>query len=577
MRTHIRRAGAAAIAAALLGLPLWLANTAAATGADPSSSCVTETPDAGAPAVYQPVGVCASFDKAAYQSSDVVKLTISVTNQGTAPAVDVWMSDPSFNGSGFRPLGLTGLFLPPAGRDIPAGATVTFEQDGYAPDPDSGTVAYRGSLFQNGGNGSTFGDPVTVTASVTAVHATFQATVFDDTNGNGTQDPGEPGRAGATVTLTGPFQGLIGTTGPGTFQGTTDAQGDVRIDGVPGGQYSVQVTGLPAADIAVVPNELTVDGTQAPSSFPVHEQLSDTLGAQMSFDQPSYHVGEAAHLTVTLTNKGTTTISNIRAGCNHAGDGAAVTGIGEGWQVLAADGPGITLAAGQTRTLHLTELVMVGADRVPGGMFTAECTFGPDQENFEGDPDPVADVPALPATGPTVNPTLTMIDDDPAAGEAFIFGMLLLDPTTGDPMADVTAGGPAHPGRIDGLPTGTYHLDTDTLVGWQPAAGQTDVLDTADLTNGGWTVHVVPRGSQPPPPPTSTTSSTPAPTGTTTAAPATTSTTTSAGGNPTVDTSGGQSLPFTGVDVLAYVVPALALIAAGTLFVLITRRRGATR
>ncbi|MBD1889535.1 SdrD B-like domain-containing protein [Coleofasciculus sp. FACHB-SPT9] len=57
--------------------------------------------------------------------------------------------------------------------------------------------------------------------------------VFNDTNGNGTQDPGEPGLAGVTVTLTGPS---------GTLTTTTDANGNYNFSNLPAGSYSITVT-----------------------------------------------------------------------------------------------------------------------------------------------------------------------------------------------------------------------------------------------------------------------------------------------------------------------------------------------
>lgn len=66
--------------------------------------------------------------------------------------------------------------------------------------------------------------------------------VWEDINGNGIQDPGEPGIAGVTVTLTPPAGVDLGN-GPGVPINTvTDAFGYYLFDSLPPGQYTVTVT-----------------------------------------------------------------------------------------------------------------------------------------------------------------------------------------------------------------------------------------------------------------------------------------------------------------------------------------------
>ncbi|WP_439624505.1 SdrD B-like domain-containing protein [Gemmata sp.] len=62
--------------------------------------------------------------------------------------------------------------------------------------------------------------------------------VWDDLNGNGVQDGGEPGIAGVTLTLT----GTDGAGNPVTLTDTTDADGKYLFDALPPGAYSVEVT-----------------------------------------------------------------------------------------------------------------------------------------------------------------------------------------------------------------------------------------------------------------------------------------------------------------------------------------------
>ncbi|MFN8498618.1 MAG: SdrD B-like domain-containing protein [Anaerolineae bacterium] len=67
-------------------------------------------------------------------------------------------------------------------------------------------------------------------------------TVFNDLNGNGTQDPGEPGIPGVTVTLKDPSGNPVGTT-------TTDASGNYSFPNVPPGpRVETSTTGGDAAE-----------------------------------------------------------------------------------------------------------------------------------------------------------------------------------------------------------------------------------------------------------------------------------------------------------------------------------------
>jgi LPXTG-motif cell wall-anchored protein len=101
--------------------------------------------------------------------------------------------------------------------------------------------------------GSATGDTVADTDPATAavwVNPTIDAGFFQaaalgdrvwfDNDRDGTQDPGEPGVPGVTVTLFTPAGAVVGTT-------TTDANGNYRFDGLPPGDYIVEFSNLPPA------------------------------------------------------------------------------------------------------------------------------------------------------------------------------------------------------------------------------------------------------------------------------------------------------------------------------------------
>jgi len=75
---------------------------------------------------------------------------------------------------------------------------------------------------------------------------TIGDTVWFDVDGDGVQDPGEPGIPGITVTLTPPLGVDLGN-GPGVpVTDVTDADGKYLFENLPGGEYTVTVTNPPA-------------------------------------------------------------------------------------------------------------------------------------------------------------------------------------------------------------------------------------------------------------------------------------------------------------------------------------------
>lgn len=89
-------------------------------------------------------------------------------------------------------------------------------------------------------------------------------TVFNDLNGNGTQDTGEPGLPDVPVTVSGP--GLDGVVGGGDdifIQTTTNAQGEYTVTGLIPDDYTVEVDTsspkVPAGAVATTGNPIDVE------------------------------------------------------------------------------------------------------------------------------------------------------------------------------------------------------------------------------------------------------------------------------------------------------------------------------
>jgi PKD repeat protein len=491
--TNRVRRSSALVAACLFGAGLlvaapaaWASAPAATAASTPGYDCVVETPYAGSPAAFQPLRVCASFDKAGYSSGDVVKLTVSATNIGTGTAPGVLMRQGDTSGSDQwtgTPVGA--LITDGVGEDLPAGDTVVSEVDGYAADPAAGVVTFTAHVyqFQPNGAGSTFGDPVSISSSVTPATGDYRGLVFADGNGNGQPDTGE-GLAGAQLTLTGPYDGINGNPAQ-TYQTASDAQGDFQLSGLPAGHYSVDASGPSGWFVRPGPDgQATVDssgGTSrvlfpaTPSPFP--------LQASLSFDKTGYQAGDTAQITINLTNTSGSDLHGIQSQCNPPGDGDGMWGKGAGWEVLQA--PGLTVPADQTTTLHLSEIVPANAVGSPAGQVVLDCVFGPNPGYELTGVAEAHDSATVSAPANPVDFTLDMVDDNPLDGPVS-FSPDLLDPASQDPVLTWA-------GQVSNLPAGSYDIDiAGAAGGWSLAPGQSNVLNTADISDGQTVdVHVV--------------------------------------------------------------------------------------
>lgn len=476
-----------------------LSPVSAAADTVPGYGCVDEVPYPDSTPPYQPLRVCASFDKASYSSGDVVKLTVSATNIGTATAPGVTMWQLSTSGSdGWISNPVGPLITDGTGEDLPAGATVVSEVDGYAESPASGAVTFSGSVYEflPDGTGNAFGDPVSISSAVTPATGDYSGTVFVDGDGSGRPSPGAR-LAGTQVTLTGPFNGIDGNPTQ-TYSATSDAQGDFHLSDLPAGHYYVSATGpdgwfvRPGTD-----GRATIDATSGrdPALFPATPDPLP-LRASATLDKTSYRAGDTAQVTINLTNTSGTDLHGIQADCDPGGAGDSMAGRGAGWDVLEA--PGMTVPAGGTSTLHLSEVVPALAEGGVTATVYLDCVFSPNP-GYEFGGVPQIDLSAkVTAPANPISFTLQAVDDDPLGGAATA-RFDLLDPASQDPLVDPFG----TPGPVSDLPAGTYDLAISAWsTGWTPAPGQSGVLDTADITDGQTVdIHVVPTQQVPPPSP----------------------------------------------------------------------------
>ncbi|MCP2244632.1 SdrD B-like domain-containing protein [Lentzea aerocolonigenes] len=323
------------------------------------------------------------FDKARYESHEIVHMSLTVTNVGGRTAEKVrlfgspFMLDiPNEQWGDFRPYDGPGV-------QIPAGESRTFEASGpFREAGTNGRLTVWGSIdylgrpnpSNSGYNGEI--EVVQTKGAITGV-------AYTDKNHNGQQDAGEAA-AGVVVEASGGVP-------QGYFKTTTDADGRYSFKDLPSGNYYVSYTFADGwlvhydekhTKVRVQPGapvQLTGRGER-----PYHEVLS----AKIELDQDVYEVGEDAKITITLTNRGDQVISGIRASCNAAGNSNQLgswqgDGFPKGWGDLLPPGKGVTVGPGETKTFTAIEAVPEGAFEF--GTVVVGCGFAPDPDrNVDG-------------------------------------------------------------------------------------------------------------------------------------------------------------------------------------------------
>ena len=175
---------------------------------------------------------------------------------------------------------------------------------------------------------------VTVTAGGTASgyaigivpFGTVTGTVYDDVNGNGTQDVGEVGLAGVTVYVDVNYNGLDSLD----ITGTTDATGHYMITGVPGGTHTLRDV-VPAGDTQTAPasGSYTISAVNAQT----------TAGGAFGIDVP---VATTGAITGTAPAGATIYLDANGNGRLDAGEAGATTNA-DGMYAFADVAPGTYL------------------------------------------------------------------------------------------------------------------------------------------------------------------------------------------------------------------------------------------
>ncbi|WP_159460508.1 SdrD B-like domain-containing protein [Lentzea albidocapillata] len=317
------------------------------------------------------------LDKPRYESHETVHLELTITNIGgqTAERVGVeWFDGLSFSAEQW------GEFRPSvSGGRIPAGESRTLSASGRISVLADGKLAVVGAIAHLG-----MRDPSGFRATAEVVRTTgdLGGVVYTDENINGRLDQGEVA-ADAEVWLSG---GVPHTS----KQIVTDAEGRFSAKGIPSGDYNIsfRLAGgwmVHAEDQSA--NVRVEPGRPVDLTVRADRPYTELFGATAELDKISYVLGETARITIRFTSTAGREIRGIKAMCNFEGEvnhfgGNFDNPMPPGWGDLREDSPGVTLAAGETKTIIVEEVVPPGA--AIWQMAALACRFGPDPvENID--------------------------------------------------------------------------------------------------------------------------------------------------------------------------------------------------
>lgn len=312
---------------------------------------------------YVDLSVQVYLDKQAYYKADEVRMTVHVTNAGTAPATGVVLrSEGNLAVTSWGEFDESG-----PGVVVPPGEQRSVEVTAPANDPGDGMRQYVTAVSAEP-DANPEDNEGTAESFVTCEQCDVTFTVYEDGDNDGAADPGEAA-VGVLVTLTGGVEMR-------TVQARADADGVVKFTSIPGGEYSIDAS--LRKDWYLVrssPFRLRPGVNEAM----LRARLADlsALVATVSLDRDIYAVGDIVRERVTLTNNGTRVINGLLAHCGGYGPASVGNALdSSGWELLDPANPkgqGVRLHAGETRTWEFTAVVPPGAWSF--GFVTLECEF----------------------------------------------------------------------------------------------------------------------------------------------------------------------------------------------------------
>jgi hypothetical protein len=334
------------------------------------SSAVPPEPSSASPkaSAESDLAITAVFNQPSYHTGQLIKVDVNIRNTTTQRFDHVHAGGPSDNDTLDYDINYHQQWGPIEGVDgvsIEPGASYHVTISGYQPHAESTTVNLKISAVVEGRFPWT---DLTVTAPITTTYSHAGGVVYGDKNNNGKADPGEEL---ANVKLRWyylkDFNDVLETT--------TDSSGRFTFAKLPTVVYNTSGTAADGWVVTQKPVTVTADNTTDNLQVRAVRPLDGAVKAALAFTNPSYQAGELAHLTVTLSNTGQTNLAGIVASCSPYFLPFQLTGTGPGWGDLAGDG--VALAAGETKTLDVSENLPGAANT--WGYVVANCQFGYDR------------------------------------------------------------------------------------------------------------------------------------------------------------------------------------------------------
>lgn len=316
------------------------------------------------------LAVRADFDKFEYLPGQELAAKLTVTNNGDAPALNIRLSHVNQDTwiiAGAEELGSRPSLAP--GQQKVINLKLRPKRD------TQDSLAFTFSATVDGVSDPTPTDNgVTKILKVRQDKGSVTGLLYADKNGNGAPD-GDEFLSNLSLHVTG------GT--PVTSRYTmTSASGEIRIDGLPAGRYSVDDISGYGSYVAKPGHSVfhVEPGKNTTLILPAVPSVDTVLDAKVEFERTSYQRDELLYLNITLTNRGNQPLTDVVAVCEQY-NSDYLPGTGTGWKQLWPSRGGVSLAAGETKTVRVFDVVP------PNLRFRhvyASCEFGNNGGNTDG-------------------------------------------------------------------------------------------------------------------------------------------------------------------------------------------------
>ncbi|MFD9734233.1 hypothetical protein [Umezawaea sp. NPDC059074] len=317
------------------------------------------------PAKEPDLKVTVAYEKAEYPPGADLAATVTVENVGTVAAEGVKVT---FSGN-YVPSDKTTAAFADLKRIEPEGKVSAV----VVGKPANGNEVVGTLVVQAVADGVVDPTPddnrATATTKIVNPVGAVTGTVYVDADHNGKRGESE-GKAGIEV------------RGVGALTAVTDGKGQFSFRNVPSGKYRLAFGGTDGFLVKPGSSEFTVkSGEVTDLDLAAVRPVTESLTAKVEFDKASYAKADQVGVTVTLANKGADPLPGVVAVC-RSDAGHLIPGTGPGWAALAPGGTGVAVAAGETKTVKVTDVVPDGAYN-NGGVAVA-CEFGNDGTNVTG-------------------------------------------------------------------------------------------------------------------------------------------------------------------------------------------------